>query len=123
MSTPPPPGPKRLRVYHLALRFVREAEDLLRRTHCAKALADQLSRAAYSIVLNIAEGAAHYQTGHKLNRYRSAHGSAVECQAALQLLAGSSADPRIKHVLKKAEMISIMLVALIRSLENRISAT
>lgn len=49
-----------------------------------KSLADQLRRAASSVVLNLAE-AAYNNAGHRRSRLESARGSANEVRAALQL--------------------------------------
>ena len=47
-------------------------------------LADQLHRAAMSVTLNVAEGA-RSTAGNQRKRYESAHGSANEVRAALDL--------------------------------------
>ena len=49
-------------------------------------LRDQLERASVSFVLNIAEGAGRFSRGEKRRHYSSAHGSAVESAAILDLL-------------------------------------
>jgi four helix bundle protein len=51
-----------------------------------KDLADQLARAASSVTLNLAEGA-RSTAGNQRARYESAHGSANEVKAALQVAA------------------------------------
>ena len=51
-----------------------------------KPLADQLKRAASSVVLNLAE-ASYNQAGHRRSRLESARGSANEARAALTLAA------------------------------------
>jgi four helix bundle protein len=50
-------------------------------------LADQLKRAAVSVVLNLEEGSGT-RGGHRRQRYLSAAGSAREAKAALRLAAG-----------------------------------
>ena len=50
-------------------------------------LADQLKRAASSIVLNLAEGQ-RYDNGNKLRHYKIAQGSAHEVKAALDVAEG-----------------------------------
>ncbi|CAN5742022.1 hypothetical protein BH23GEM9_BH23GEM9_10810 [soil metagenome] len=112
-------GAERLRVYGRALEFAEYVDRLLRSQYCDRSLADQLLRAADSIVLNIAEGAAHYQAGKKLNHYRSAHGSAAECRAALTLLHRRHPRIFVEPGLRKTDMISMMLMALIHAQENR----
>jgi four helix bundle protein len=79
-------GPERLRVYQLALMFACQMDRALREVGCGSALSIQLVRAAESIILNIAEGAAHFSPGRKRYSYQIAHGSAGECIAALTRL-------------------------------------
>ena len=50
-------------------------------------LADQLKRAAVSVVLNLEEGSGT-RGGHRRQRYLSAAGSAREANAALRIAAG-----------------------------------
>ena len=50
-------------------------------------LADQLKRAASSVVLNLAEGQ-QYDNGNKLRHYKIAQGSAHEVKAALDVAEG-----------------------------------
>ena len=52
------------------------------------ALRDQLDRASVSVVLNIAEGSGRFGPADKAHFYLIARGSAMECLAALSLLAG-----------------------------------
>jgi four helix bundle protein len=47
-------------------------------------LADQMRRAANSVVLNIAEGARHFD-GNRRKHYAIAHGSAFEVKAAVDV--------------------------------------
>jgi four helix bundle protein len=63
-------------------------------------LADQLRRAASSIVLNVAEGSRSAK-GNKQKHFAIAHGSATEVKAALQLACawGWIDESRIPHVL------------------------
>jgi four helix bundle protein len=73
----------------LAQRVATDAVRLLRplveRIHRHdKSLADQLKRAASSVVLNLAE-AAYNNGGHRRSRLESARGSANEARAALAL--------------------------------------
>ena len=74
----------RLDVYRLAVAAQAQLAALLPR--CTSVLRDQLERASVSFVLNIAEGAGRYSRGEKRRHYSSAHGSAVESVAVLDLL-------------------------------------
>ena len=73
---------ERLDVYRLALEWLAIADDIVQHLPRGRShLADQLTRAATSIVLNIAEGAGKYSNGDKRRYYLSAVGSTTECAA------------------------------------------
>ncbi len=77
---------EKLEVYQLALRFLAVAyliASRLPRGHSN--LADQLKRAATSIVLNIAEGAEEFAEAEKKRFYRIAKRSGAECAAILDV--------------------------------------
>jgi four helix bundle protein len=88
MSSAPVPVPvpdaARLDVYRLAVAAQALVATLLPR--CTPVLRDQLERASVSVVLNIAEGAGRFSRGERRRHYSSAHGSAVESAAVLDLL-------------------------------------
>jgi len=69
------------RTYHLAAAFYRTASRLRLPRH----LKDQLSRAAASIVLNLAEGAGRQTRADQARFFSIAFGSLRECQAILDL--------------------------------------
>ena len=72
-------------VYDRARRVVRELVPLLHTIReCDKSLADQLKRAAQSVVLNIAEARGN-DAGTARARFSTACGSAKEVRAALNL--------------------------------------
>ena len=72
-------------VYDRARRVVRELAPLLHTIReCDKSLADQLKRAAQSVVLNIAEARGN-DAGNARARFSTACGSAKEVRAALNL--------------------------------------
>jgi four helix bundle protein len=78
---------RKLEVYRSAVRFAEVAEGVAGRLPRAHAgLADQLRRAAASIVLNIAEGAAETRPREKARLYRLARRSTAECSAILDLV-------------------------------------
>ncbi len=78
---------ERLQAYQLACIFVQRAlliaEDVPRFRWF---IADQLLRAATSIQLNIAEGAAEFSPAEKARFYRMARRSAAECAAMIDAL-------------------------------------
>ena len=76
----------RLDVYRAAIDFIGIAGEVVERLPRGRGyLADQLQRAATSIVLNIAEGAGEFSPGDKIRFYRMAKRSATECAAILDV--------------------------------------
>lgn len=70
-------------VHDVGVDAIRKLKPLVARIRSFdRDLADQLVRAASSVVLNIAEGA-HSRGGNKRLRYASAQGSASEARSAL----------------------------------------
>ncbi len=107
---------ERLDVYHVAIEFVARANDVVEQLPRGRGyLADQLQRAALSIVLNIAEGAGKFSPADKAAFYTRARGSATESAAVLdvcrRLNLAANVDPD-KAIL---ERIVSMLTKLIKS--------
>jgi four helix bundle protein len=78
---------QRLDVYQRAiefLAFVYETVDDLPRGHADRA--DQLTRAAESVIRNIAEGAGRWSPADSASRYKIARGEAMECAASLDVM-------------------------------------
>lgn len=78
---------ERLDVYQCAIRFVAAVLKVL--THMPKGqaqLADQLRRAAFSVPLNIAEGAGKVTPRDRCRFHAIARGSAMECGAVLDIV-------------------------------------
>jgi len=78
---------QRLDVYQRAIEFlslVYEITDDLPRGNSDRA--DQITRAAESVVRNIAEGAGRWSPADGANRYKIARGEAMECAASLDVL-------------------------------------
>jgi four helix bundle protein len=111
-------GPERLRVYDLAMTTAVEAGRLAARVRCTRARADQLSRAADSMPFNIAEGAMHSSPAQKARYYRIARASAGECEAILTRIAADNPHVTVEPLRRKTRLVSIMLLALIRSMEH-----
>jgi four helix bundle protein len=77
---------EQLDVYRLALDFLVAADNLVEALPRGRGhLADQLTRASTSIVLNIAEGAGKFSKADKRRYYLTAIGSTTECAAILDV--------------------------------------
>lgn len=113
---------ERLDVYQCALDFLIVTDDLIQGLPRGRGhLADQLSRASTSIVLNIAEGAGKYSGPDKRRYYLSAAGSATECAALLDVLMRLKLASEPTHQTGKAALdrIVAMLVKLAKAQEDR----
>ena len=78
---------QRLDVYQRAIEFLALATEIIEdlpRGHAERA--DQLIRAAESVVRNIAEGAGRWTRQDSGKHYRIARGEAMECAASLDVL-------------------------------------
>jgi len=111
---------ERLDVYRVALDFIIVADDTIAQLPRGRShLADQLHRAATSIVLNIAEGAGKFSKPDKRRDYLSAVGSATECAAIFDVFLRLRAVAPERHGEAKAmlERIASMLIKLAKSLQ------
>ena len=68
-------------------------ESILRDVPKSLAVADQLDRASTSIPLNIAEGNGKFTGADRCRYFDNAHGSALECAAALDVLVAKGRSP------------------------------
>lgn len=112
---------EKLDVYQIALEFVAHVGEVLERFPTERhALADQLGRAATSVVLNIAEGAGEFSRAEKARFYRMAKRSATECAAALdvcrvwKVVESKSLDVGREMLLR----VVAMLIRMIHSVES-----
>ena len=80
---------------------------------------DQLRRASFSIMLNIAEGSSRFSNKDRKNFFVVARGSAFECVAIMEYLVETKeiGQDVFTDYEKKLEEISKMLFGLIRNLE------
>ena len=81
---------------------------------------DQLRRASFSIMLNIAEGSSRFGNKDRRNFMIVARGSAFECAAILEYLFEISeiSQPDFNTLTDNLEQISKMLFSLIQTLTN-----
>lgn len=112
---------ERLNVYQVALDFLVAVEDVVVTFPEGRAyLADQLRRAATSIVLNIAEGAGEFSKRDKARFYRMALRSATECAAVLDVSKRLRFGQE-RQVLAGREML-LRIVAMLVPLVRKMSA-
>jgi four helix bundle protein len=111
---------EKLEVYSKAKKFNIAVTYFLRNNKTDKVTYDQLRRASFSIMLNIAEGSGRFTKPDKRNFYIIARGSAFECVAVFDYLRDveSIDEQSFRSFYESLEEISKILYALIRSLEN-----
>ncbi len=83
----------RLRVYDEARAFLRWRATVGRRLPRNSDLADPLTRAATSIVLNIAEACGEFSGPERVRFFRIARRSATECDAVLDIIESLGLEP------------------------------
>ncbi len=113
---------EKLDVYGLAVDFVARTNELVEALPRGRGyLADQLQRAALSIVLNIAEGAGKYSGDDKAAFYARARGSTTESAAVLDVCARLALLSADSHSENKAllDRVGQMLTRLIRVHQRR----
>lgn len=110
---------QKLTVYQKSKSYNFEINGLLESIKFEHHVVDQLKRASFSIMLNIAEGTSRYSTKDKRNFFIISRGSAFECVAILEFLFENNKidEKTYINLLSKLEEISKMLFALIKSLE------
>jgi four helix bundle protein len=94
------------RTYQLATEFYRAARAVRLPGH----LRDQLSRAASSVVLNLAEGSGRRTPADQKRFYNMAFASLRECQACLEL-----ADGDVSAAVRAADATAASLWRLLQS--------
>ncbi len=75
-----------LKVYQDSLCWVEQANGLAENIRSQKAIVDQLTRAALSVPLNIAEGNGRWHKAEKRQFFWIARGSVFECVALIHVL-------------------------------------
>lgn len=107
---------EKLDVYQVAIEFVAHANDFVEQLPRGRGyLADQLQRAALSIVLNIAEGAGKFSPADKAVFYTRARASATECAAVLDVCQKLKLAQSIEDDKAILDRVSQMLTKLIKS--------
>jgi four helix bundle protein len=109
---------EKMDVYQLSVDFLAQANGIIEKLPKGRRyIADQLQRAALSVVLNIAEGAGKFAPRDKASFYTIARGSATECAAVLDVclrleIIEESVFERNKNYLDR---VAQMLTKLIKS--------
>ncbi|MFH0726893.1 MAG: four helix bundle protein [Pseudomonadota bacterium] len=114
---------EKLNVYQSAINFIVWLQKIMEGVPRKHAVYDQLDRSSTSIALNIAEGNGKYSKKDRCRYFDIARGSALECAAALDILAAKAIIEHYEIISGKEMLKQIvsMLVGLIKShSDNRI---
>ena len=114
-------GHEKLNVYQESVLFITWINDLLETIPKNLSVHNQLDRASTSIPLNIAEGNGKHTSADRCRYFDSAHGSALECAACLDILVAKKKVDRdyVKKGKDQLYQIVSMLIGLIRANSER----
>jgi len=110
---------QKLIVYQKAKQFNKDVTVLQKANKLDRTTRDQLRRASFSIMLNIAEGSSRFSNKDRKNFLVISRGSAFECVAIFEYLqeVGEITKEEEKSFYLQLEEISKMLFALIKKLD------
>ena len=111
---------QKLEVYRKSRDFYLLCKTLLTDKTLERYVRDQLGRASYSIILNIAEGSAKKTNADRRHFFTVSRGSLFECVAIIDLL---HQEGKVDHIAYSRKMdlaseISKMLFVMARNLEQ-----
>src|SRR3989338_10082279 len=113
---------EKLEVYQKALDWVEVVENLCEslKGKISYSLLDQLSRAALSVTLNIAEGNGRWHKGEKRQFFWIARGSVFECVPLIQVLQRKQLinSQTYEGYYEQLDIIAKMLTSLVRSVSE-----
>jgi four helix bundle protein len=111
---------QKLEVYKKAKVFHNEISQFINSSKPDKSVKDQLSRASFSIALNIAEGSGRFSKPDRRNFFVIARGSVFECVAILDILSDQQLieETSFRSFLNKANELSRILYTMVKNLGN-----
>jgi len=111
-----------LDVYKKAVNWASTVETLAKQLHsqASRTLIDQLTRAALSISLNIAEGNGRWHKAEKRQFLMIARGSTFECVPILQVLRTNNLIEETRYLKFRSQLVEIgkMINGLLKSIER-----
>ncbi len=111
---------EKLDVYKKAKIFNSGIRDFIRKTKLDNATRDQLGRAAFSVVLNLAEGSGRFTRPDRRNFYVISRSSIFECVAILDVLKDESLieEDAFRRFYAQGEELSKILFTMIKNLQK-----
>lgn len=110
---------EKLDVYKKAKAFNADIRKFIKEVKLDNATNDQLRRASFSIVLNLAEGSGRFSKPDRRNFFIIARSSVFECVAILDVLKDESTikETMYQAFYHRAEELSKILFTMIRNLQ------
>lgn len=105
---------KKSKAFHLACKHIMLNNNLDRYVK------DQLGRASFSVVLNVAEGSGKFSKPDRRNYFVTSRGSVFECVAIIDILSeqGIIDEVDVKNLMLQADELSRILFAMIKNLSS-----
>ena len=112
---------QKLEVYKKSKIFYTDCKLLLSGKKVERYVVDQLNRAAFSIILNIAEGSGKFSKPDRKNYFITARASVFECVATIDVLFDEHQinQSEFDKLMLQAEELSKMLFAMIKNLDTK----
>jgi len=112
---------QKLEVYRKAKHFHMECQSVMLLGTFQKHINDQLSRAASSIAINIAEGSARFTPADRSNFFKISRGSVFECVSILDILKDQEmlSQESYGRMLMQADELSRILFKMISNLNEK----
>ncbi len=110
---------EKLDVYRKAKTFNSGIREFIKSTKLDNTTSDQLRRAAFSIVLNLAEGSGRFSKPDRKNFFTIARSSIFECIAILDVLKDESIihEDMFRGFYDRGEELSKILYTMIKNLQ------
>jgi four helix bundle protein len=111
---------QKLEVYKKSKRFYIDTKEIILTSKLDNYIKDQLSRAAFSVPLNIAEGSGKFSKADRRNYFTTARASVFECVAIMDILHEEKKINELYYQsqLKNADELSRILFTMIQNLRT-----
>jgi four helix bundle protein len=111
---------QKLEVYAMSKNICKDITHIMQKSNFDRVTYDQLRRASFSIMLNIAEGSSRFTNKDRRYFLIMARGSVFECVAILEYLSETNeiSAEKFKELFARFEEISKILFSLIRKLND-----
>ena len=111
---------QKLDVYKKSKTFHLACKNIMLNNNLDRYVKDQLGRASFSIILNVAEGSGKFSKPDKRNYFVTSRGSVFECVAIIDILSeqGIIDDGDLKNLMLQADELSRILFAMIKNLSS-----